>query len=289
MAAVPARPVLLPLEGSNERMQNRLGISKLELKTEIHPTAIVSPWAKIGAGVRIGPFSIVGEHVEIGDGTVIGPNVQIEGHTTIGRNNQFFHGATIGTAPQDLKYGGEVTYVEIGDDNVFREFCTVNRATTPGGKTVLGSSCFVMAYAHIAHDCHLGDSVILANAVNLAGFVTLHDYAIIGGVTPVHQFVRIGAHAFVGGASRVERDIPPFIKAAGNPTRVYGINNVGLERRGFSAERRAMIKGMFNILYRNDLNVTQVLEQLKNGHFEDPERQILVDFLESCERGITKA
>jgi UDP-N-acetylglucosamine acyltransferase len=269
-------------------MQDRLRISRLDLKTEIHPTAIVSPWTKIGVGVKIGPYSIIGENVEIGDGCVVGPNVVIEGHTTIGKNNEFHHGATIGTPPQDLKFEGQVTYLEIGDDNVFREFCTVNVATTHGGKTSIGSSCFIMAYAHVAHDCIIGDHVILANSVNLAGFVTMDHFSIIGGVTPVHQFVRVGTHAFVGGGSRIERDIPPFIKAAGNPTRVYGINNLGLERRGFSPERRAMIKSMFNILYRNDLNVSQVLDQLKNGHFEDPERQIFVDFLEASERGITK-
>jgi UDP-N-acetylglucosamine acyltransferase len=270
-------------------MQDRLRISKLELKTEIHPSAVVSPWAKIGAGVKIGPYSVIGEHVALGDGCVVGPNVLIEGNTTIGKNNHFFHGATIGTAPQDLNYSGDVSFVEIGDDNVFREFCTVNVATTPNGKTIIGSNCFLMAYSHVAHDCRLGDHVIMANTVNLGGFVTLHDYAIIGGGTPVHQFVRVGMHAFVGGASRLVLDVPPYIKVAGNPARVYGINNVGLERRGFTTEKRAMIKGMFNILYRNDLNVSQVLEHLKNGHFEDPERRILVDFLETSERGITKS
>lgn len=269
-------------------MQERLNVRKIDLKTSVHPTAIVHPWAKVGVGVKIGPYSIIGEHVQLGDGCVVGPNVVIEGRTTIGRNNAFHHGATIGTPPQDLKYQGDVSYLEIGDDNTFREFATVNVATDQGCKTVVGSRCYLMAYSHIAHDCVLGDDVILANSVNLAGYVTVDDFAIIGGMTPVHQFVRVGKHAFVGGGSRIERDIPPFIKAAGNPTRVYGINAVGLERRGFSAERRAMIKSMFNILYRNDLNVSQVLEQLKNGSFEDPERKILVDFLHASERGITK-
>jgi UDP-N-acetylglucosamine acyltransferase len=269
-------------------MQERLNIRKIDLKTEIHPTAIVHPWAKVGVGVKIGPYSVIGEHVELGEGCVVGPNVIIEGRTTIGRSNEFYHGASIGSPPQDLKFDGEVSYLEIGDNNAFREFTTVNVATTQGAKTVIGSRCFLMAYVHVAHDCVLGDDVILANSVNLAGYVAVDDWAIIGGVTPVHQFVRIGKHAFVGGASRIERDIPPFIKAAGNPARVYGINTLGLERRGFSQERRAMIKGMFNILYRNDLNVSQVLEQLKNGSFQDPERTVMVDFLEACERGVTK-
>jgi len=269
-------------------MQERLNIRKIDLKTEIHPTAVVHPWAKIGPGVKIGPYSVIGEHVVLGEGCVVGTNVLIEGRTTIGRDNVFYHGASIGTPPQDLKFDGAVSYLEIGDENRFREFTTVNVATSQGARTVIGSRCFLMAYVHVAHDCVLGDDVILANSVNLAGYVMVDDYAILGGVTPVHQFVRIGKHAFVGGGSRVERDIPPFIKAAGNPSRVYGINTVGLERRGFSPERRAMIKGMFNVLYRNDLNVSQVLEELKNDTFQDPERKVFVDFLETCERGITK-
>ncbi|MDH3215785.1 MAG: acyl-ACP--UDP-N-acetylglucosamine O-acyltransferase [Candidatus Krumholzibacteria bacterium] len=269
-------------------MQERVNVARIGLRTKIHPTAIVHPWAKIGDGVKVGPYSVIGEHVELGDNCVIGPHVVIDGRTTIGRNNSFSHGAAIGTEPQDLRYERQVSYLQIGDDNTFREFTTVNVATRQGAKTIIGSRCYLMAYAHVAHDCVLGDNVILANSVNLAGFVTVDDYAIIGGVTPVHQFVRVGKHSFVGGGSRIERDIPPFVKVAGNPTRVYGINSVGLERRGFSQEKRMMIKSMFNVLYRNDLNVSQVLEQLKNGSFEDPERKILVDFLEACERGITK-
>ena len=269
-------------------MQDRPNLKPIDLKTEIHPTAVVHPFAKVGHGVKIGPYSVIGEHVSLGDGCVVGTNVLIEGRTTVGKNNRFFHGASVGTEPQDLKYDGEVSYLEIGDNNTIREFTTINVATDRGAKTIIGSDCLIMAYAHVAHECVIGDNVILSNAVNLAGHVTVDDFAIIGGITPVHQFVRIGKHAFVGGGSRVERDVPPFFRVAGNPTRAYGINNVGLERRGFSAEKRAMIKNMFNTLYRNDLNVTQVLEKLKNGHFEDPERGILVDFLENSERGIVK-
>jgi UDP-N-acetylglucosamine acyltransferase len=269
-------------------MQDRLRISKIDLKTEIHPTAIVSPWAKIGTGVRIGPYSIIGDHVTLGDGCVLGPQVQIDGQTTIGKNNEFFHGATIGTAPQDLKYDGTPTQLEIGDNNVFREFCTVHVASTADGKTIIKSHCYIMASAHVAHDCVIGNHVVMANGVLPAGFVTIDDHAIVGGGSLIHQFVRIGTHAFVGGGSRVERDVPPYIKAAGSPLRVYGINTVGLERRGFEPEQRTMIKGMFNVLYRNDMNVTQVLQHLKNGHFSDPERKVMVDFLESSERGITK-
>jgi len=263
-------------------------MKSLDADYEIHPTAVVHPWANIGSGVRIGPYAVIGPHVTLGDGCEVGSHVLIDGWTTVGRNNRFFHGASIGTIPQDLKYKGDVSYVEIGDNNTFREFVTVNSATGPGEKTVIGSGCLLMAYVHVAHNCRLGDSVILANAVNLAGHVLVDDYAIIGGMTPVHQFVRIGKHAFIGGGSRIERDIPPFVKVAGNPPRVYGINSVGLERRGFSPEKRMMVKKMFKVLYRSNLNVSQVLEQLKNGEFEDPERSIFVRFLEATERGITK-
>jgi len=269
-------------------MRERINVRRVDANAEYHPTEIIHPWAKIGEHVKIGPYTVIGEHVVIGDGCVIGPNVLIEGHTTIGRNNAFHHGATIGTPPQDLKYQGHVTYVEIGDENTFREYVTVNRGSGDGGKTKVGSRCFIMAYAHIAHDCTVGDEVIFANCVNLAGHVKVDDFANIGGLTPVLQFVSIGKYAFIGGASRIEKDIPPFVKAAGSPARVYGLNSVGLERRGFSPERRAMIKKMFNLLYRSDLNVSQVLERLKNGDFEDPDRQVLVDFLEASERGINK-
>ena len=267
-------------------MLEKLDLRKLE--TDIHPTAVVHPWAKIGEGVKIGPYAVIGETVQVGDGCVIGPHVQLQGHTTIGHNNSFFHGASIGGIPQDLKYNGEPVCIEIGDNNIFREFVTVNGTVGPGDSTKIGSECFLMAYAHVAHNCVIGDNVILANSVNLGGHVEIHDFAIIGGVTPVHQFVRVGQHAFIGGGSRVERDIPPFVKAAGSPPRVYGINTIGLERRGFSEETRGMIKKMFNVLYRSDLNVSQVLERLKNGDFQDPERRIFVDFLESSERGINK-
>ncbi|UCH82758.1 MAG: acyl-ACP--UDP-N-acetylglucosamine O-acyltransferase [Candidatus Latescibacterota bacterium] len=269
-------------------MQERFRIKPLDLRSEIHPTAVIHPFAKLGERIKIGPYSIIGEHVELGDGCVVGTHVLIDGYTKIGRNNVFHHGASIGGDPQDLKYEGDKTYLEIGDNNTFREFMTVNRGSGQNRKTIIGSGCFLMAYAHVAHDCTIGDGVTLANSVHLAGHVRIDDYATVGGVTPVHQFVSIGKYAFVGGGSRVEKDVPPFIKAAGNPTRVYGINSIGLERHGFSSEKRAMIKKMFNALYRRDLNVTQVLEHLKSADYEDPERRIMVDFLESSQRGITK-
>jgi UDP-N-acetylglucosamine acyltransferase len=248
----------------------------------------VHPWAQIGAGVKIGPYSVIGENVSLGDDCSVGPNVLLDGDTKIGRNNTFYHGASVGTAPQDLKYSGERTRLEIGDDNIFREFVTVNTATDTMGATVIGSRCLLMAYVHVAHNCHIGDEVILSNAVNLAGHVVIGDFATIGGMTPVHQFVRIGKYAFVGGATRLNQDVPPFMKVAGDPARAVGANSIGLERRGFSAERRAVVKKLFKLLYRSELNVSQVLEHLGNGYAGDPDADTLSEFLESCERGITK-
>lgn len=256
--------------------------------SDIHPTAIVHPWARVGLGVKIGPYSVIGENVTLGDGCDVGTNVLIEGDTIIGKNNTFYHGASIGTAPQDLKYGGDVTRLEIGDNNTFREFVTVNTATEVPDATVIGSGCLLMAYAHVAHNCRLGDEVILANAGTLAGHVIIDDFVTIGGLTPVHQFVRIGKYAFIGGASRVEQDVPPFVKVAGNPTRVYGVNSIGLERRGFDAARRAHVKKLFKLLYRSELNVAQVLEHLGNGYAGDADADTLSEFLRGCERGITK-
>ncbi len=257
-------------------------------KTDIHPTAVVHPWARIGAGVKIGPYSVIGPDVTLGDGCVVGSNCLIEGVTTIGSNNRIFHGASVGTEPQDLKYEGGRTKLVIGDHNVIREFCTLNTATDEGDATVVGSHCLLMTYAHIAHNCVIGDHVILANAVNLAGYVHIDDHAIIGGMTPVHQFVRIGKHAFIGGGSRVAMDIPPYLKIAGNPPVVYGVNTVGLARRGYSDERRADIKNMYKLLYRNGLNTSQVIEKLESDEFSGPDVEEMLEFLKNCERGIQK-
>jgi UDP-N-acetylglucosamine acyltransferase len=231
---------------------------------------------------------VIGENVEIGDDCEIGSNVLIEGATRIGRNNRFFHGASVGTAPQDLKYQGERTYLTIGDDNVFREFVTLNLATGEGESTVVGNGCLLMAYVHVAHNCVVGNEVILANAVNLAGHVFIDDFVTIGGLTPVHQFVRIGKYAFVGGGSRVERDVPPYVKLAGNPIQLYGLNSIGLERRGFSAERRAHVKQIYKLLYRSDLNVAQVLEILDGDDWDSADAAEMAEFLRHSERGITK-
>jgi UDP-N-acetylglucosamine acyltransferase len=257
-------------------------------KTEIHPTAVIHPWARIGEGVKIGPYTVIGENVEIGDGCDIGSNVLIEGATRIGRENRIFHGASIGTEPQDLKFGGERTFLTIGDGNVIREFVTINLATGENESTVIGSSCLLMAYVHVAHNCVIGSEVILANAVNLAGHVFIDDFVTVGGLTPVHQFVRIGKYAFIGGGSRVERDVPPFIKMAGNPPQIYGLNSIGLERRGFTADRRARVKKIYKLLYRSELNVSQVLDTLDGDDWDDADSAEMAEFLRHSDRGITK-
>jgi UDP-N-acetylglucosamine acyltransferase len=257
------------------------------MSTEVHGTAIVHEGAQLGEDVRVGPYSIIGPDVKIGAGTVVGSNVLIDGYTTMGEGNTVFHGAAIGTPPQDLKYRGARTFTRIGDNNVIREFATVNAATNEGDSTIVGSSCLLMAYSHVAHDCVLGDNVILANAVNLAGHVTVDDYAIIGGIVPVHQFVRIGAHSFIGGGSRVAKDVLPFVKVAGSPLKVSGLNTVGLKRRGFDDSQLDRIKAAYRLIYRSGLNVTQAIERMEIEIEPSPEIDTLLDFIRGSQRGIT--
>ncbi len=258
------------------------------MPAEIHDTAIVHEGAQLGDGVSVGPFSIIGKNVRIGEGCSIGSNVLIEGHTIMGSDNRVFHGASIGTPPQDLKYRGGKSFVKIGDGNVFREYVTVNPATEENESTVIGDGNLLMAYVHVAHNCIIGNNVVLANSVNLAGHVTIYDYAIIGGVTPVHQFVSIGAHSIIGGGSRIPKDVPPFIKVAGNPPRVGGMNSVGLKRRNFTVEQRLLIKKAYCLLYRSDLNVTQAVERIEKDLEQTPEIKMLVEFIHNSKRGITK-
>jgi len=255
---------------------------------DIHPTAIVHPKAELAQDVSIGPYSVIGENVTIGDGCRIAGAVLIDGETTLGKNNRIFHGAVIGTVCQDLKYRGERTCVRIGDGNTIREFATVNSATGEGESTIVGNEVLIMAYVHLGHNCVIGDNVVLANAVNLAGHVRVHDFASIGGLTPVHQFVEIGQHAFIGGGSRIPQDVPPFLKVAGNPARVYGLNTIGLARRGFTAEQRALLKRAYVILFRSGLNVTQALERIHAELPRTAEIAMFVDFIRNSERGILK-
>jgi UDP-N-acetylglucosamine acyltransferase len=255
---------------------------------DIHATAVVHPKAELGANVVVGPYSVIGPDVMIGDDTWIGAHAVIEGRTHLGRRNQIFHGAVLGAVPQDLKYRGETTFLRVGDDNTIREYATLHLACIEGETTVVGDRCLIMAYAHVAHNCRIGTGVILANAVNLAGHVDVHDFASIGGVTPVHQFVRIGAYAFVGGGSRVPKDVAPFVKAAGNPLELAGINSIGLERHGFDEDRRALLKRAYRVLFRSGLNMTQAVEMLrKEFDPSDEDIQTLIRFVESSERGIS--
>jgi len=254
---------------------------------EIHPTAIVDSGAELGGGVEVGPYAIIGPDVTIGAGTKVGPNVLIEQKTTVGRDCRIFKGAVLGTDPQDLKFDGEETWLHVGDRTVIREFATLNRGTAAAGKTEVGSDCVLMAYTHVAHDCSLGDHVILSNAVNMAGHVAIDDWVIVGGVTPIHQFVRIGAHAFVGGGSRIPQDVPPFCRAAGNPPKLYGLNSVGLERRGFSSEVRRALKQAYRTVLMKGFTVTKGVEHAR-GEADGVEEVLhFLDFIAASERGIT--
>jgi UDP-N-acetylglucosamine acyltransferase len=247
----------------------------------------VHPEARLGRGVIIGPYSVIGPDVTVGDDTEIGSNVVLENRVTIGARNRIFHGAIIGTAPQDLKYEGADTAVVIGDDNTIREFVTINIATETPEVTQIGSGCLLMAYSHVAHNCLLGDHVIMANSVNLAGHVQVDAYAIIGGMTAVHQFVAIGAHSFIGGLSRISKDVPPFVKVAGIPPIPAGINSIGLERRGFTPELVAHAKEAYRLLYRRGLRREEALEKVVEGG-QDVVAEIWQEFFARATRGIVR-
>jgi UDP-N-acetylglucosamine acyltransferase len=253
----------------------------------IHPTALIDASAEIGSDVTIGPYSIVGPGVSIGDRTRLGPHVLVERDTSVGSDCVIHNGAVLGTDPQDLKYAGEPTELRVGDRVVIREFATLNRGTTALGYTSVGNDCLLMAYTHVAHDCRIGDNVILSNAVNMGGHVTIDEWAIVGGVTPIHQFVRIGAHAFVGGASRVAKDIPPYVKAAGSPIQLYGLNAVGLQRRGFSEEVRRELKRAYRLFFASTYNTTQALARARDELRALPEIEVFLSFFEESERGVS--
>jgi len=255
---------------------------------DIHATSVVHPRSELDADVVIGPYSVIGADVRIEAGTRIGAHVVIDGHTSIGRDNTILHGAVLGAPPQDLKFRGETTYLRVGNGNTIREFATLNLATIEGETTSVGDRCLLMAYVHIAHNCRIGNDVILANAVNLAGHVEVQDHAIIGGLTPVHQFARIGRHAIVGGGSRVPKDVPPFVCAAGSPLRLAGLNTVGLERRGFDETRRANLKRAYRILFRSQLTVAAALERLRAEFGADDDVATLVQFFETSQRGVER-
>lgn len=252
----------------------------------IHPTAIIAPDADIAADVEIGAFAIVGEGCTIESGCVIAPRATLERNVTLGRTVKVGIGSVLGGAPQDLKYAGEETTVEIDDGTVIREYVTINRGTAHSFKTTVGTNCLIMSYVHIGHDCRIGNSVILSNVVQLAGHVTIEDKAIISGVSAVHQFARIGRHSFIGGMSRVSKDIPPFLKAVGNPVKLYGLNTIGLQRSGMDEETIRELKRAYRLLFRSDLNVTQAIERAQTEIEPLPEVKELIRFVEASERGV---
>lgn len=252
----------------------------------VHPTAIVSPEAELGPDVEVGPFAIIGPAVTVGAGSRIAPRAILEQSVKLGADCRVGAGSILGGPPQDLKYAGEETWVEIGDGTVVREYCTINRGTTQSRRTSLGKGCLVMTYVHVAHDCHIGDHVILANGVQLAGHVTIDQCATISGLTPVHQFVKVGAYAFVGGMSRVTKDVPPYTKAVGSPMKLYGLNAVGLQRHGFSAEAIAELKKAYRLFFRSGLNISQALDRARTELTQLPEVANFLQFIEESGRGV---
>ncbi len=256
----------------------------------VHPTAILAPTAKVHPSCKIGPYCTVGANVELGENCELISHVAVEGPTKIGNGNRFFPFSSIGLAPQDLSYNGEPTRLEIRDNNVIREFVTINRGTAKGGGiTRIGSYCLIMAYTHIAHDCVIGDHVIMANAATLGGHVIVEDWATVGALCPVHHFVRIGAHSFIGGGTTITRDVLPFSKtAAERGTHAYGLNAVGLERRGFSKERIRKIHHAYKLLLASKLNTSQALEKLKSEAERGEDVDMLIKFVEASQRGVIK-
>jgi UDP-N-acetylglucosamine acyltransferase len=254
----------------------------------IHPAAFVDPAATLGDGVVVEPGALIGPHVRIGERTRVGSHALVTGWATVGRDCHLHHGAVVGSPPQDLKYSGEPSYLEVGDRTVIREYATLNLATEPGATTRVGSDCLLMAYSHVAHNCHLGDRVIVANAVQLAGYVTIEDWAIIGGGTVVHQFVRIGRHSMIGGGSRISQDVAPFIRLAGSPPRLAGVNSIGLERRGFAADRRAALDRAYRLLFRGGKSTGEVVRELRESFPGVDEVEHLARFAETSARGLTR-
>ena len=257
--------------------------------SKIHPTAIIEAGAKLATDVEVGPYAVIGAHVEIGAGTTVGAHTVISGHTRIGRDNRIFQFASIGAAPQDKKYAGEPTRLEIGDRNTIREFCTFNLGTVQdAGVTRLGNDNWMMAYVHLAHDCQIGNHTIFANNSQLAGHVHVEDHAILGGFTAVHQFCRIGSHSITSIGTVVLQDIPPFVTASGNTAQPYGINSEGLKRRGFSPDDIMRIKRAYKTLYKAGLGLEDARREISGMVAECPQLKLLVDFLGASTRGIIR-
>ena len=256
------------------------------MTARIHPTAIISPDARIGADVEIGPWVLIGEGCTVGDGCVIGARAALERYVTLAPRVKVGIGSVLGGDPQDLKFKGEHTTVEIGEDTVIREYSTINRGTTQSFKTTVGKNCFVMSYVHLAHDCHVGDGVILGNCVQFAGHVTVHDKAIVSGQSAAHQFVKIGAYSFVGGCSRIAKDVPPYVKAVGNPIKLYGLNSVGLQRNNFPEPVVRELKRAYRMFFKSELNVSQARERAQSELEPYPEVENFLRFVDDSDRGM---
>lgn len=254
----------------------------------IHPLACVHPSAQIDETAQIGAFVVIEEDVIIGANTIVDGNATICAHTRIGKNCHIFPSAVIGAVPQDLKFQGELTYTIIGDNNTFRECSTVHRGTASKGQTVIGNNNLIMAYCHVAHDVVMKDHIIMSNATQLAGEVVVEDYAILGGGTLVHQFSHIGAHCMIQGGTKVTKDVPPFVIAAREPISYFGINSVGLNRRGFTAEQIHTIQETYRLLYMNNMNISQAVAHIEANQPDSPERNLILDFVKSSPRGIIK-
>ncbi len=256
------------------------------MKSRIHPTAIIDPRAELADDVEVGPWAYIGPHCTVGAGSVIHMRATLEEHVKLAPRVTVGIGSVLGGLPQDLKFKGEVTTVEIGEGTSIREYTTINRGTSESHRTTVGEGCFLMSYVHLAHDCHIGDGVIISNGTQLAGHVRIDDRAIISGLCAIHQFGKIGRHAFVGGMSRVAKDVPPFVKAVGNPVKLYGLNSVGLQRSGFSDEVLAELKKAYRLFFRSDVNVGQALERAAAELKPFPEVQAFIAFIEESGRGI---
>jgi UDP-N-acetylglucosamine acyltransferase len=255
------------------------------MSATIHSTAIVHPSAQIGDGVEVGPFAIVGPNCVVGAGSVIAARASLERNVTLGANVKVGVGTVLGGDPQDLKFKGEETVVEVGEGTTIREYSTINRGTSQSFKTTVGKGCFLMSYVHLAHDCHVGDGVIISNGTQLAGHVTIDEKAIVSGLVAVHQFATIGRFSFIGGCSRVAKDVPPYVKAVGSPIKLYGLNSVGLERNGFPEDVRRELKRAYRLFFKSELNLSQARERASAELHAFPEIQEFLAFFDRSDRG----
>jgi UDP-N-acetylglucosamine acyltransferase len=256
------------------------------MSATIHPTALIDPAAELGSDVSVGPFAIVGPKVIVGNGCRIGPHAILERNVTLAERVKIGAGAILGAAPQDFSYRDEETWVDVGAGTTIREYTTIHRGTQATGRTTVGAGCFLMTYVHVAHDCKVGDGVIIANSTQLAGHVTIHDRATLSGLNAVHQFVTIGSFAFVGGATRVNQDIPPYVKAVGNPMELYGLNTIGLQRSGFPMDTITALKRAYRLFFNSELNLSQALERARIDLPALPEVERFISFVESSARGV---